>query len=634
MKKFLFGLLFATLIILLCLFVVDASAAETSGAHYVELDLPLVDYLNYDEFFAAQCYFEETKSLQAISNNLAKVVGCSDGWGCGLQIYSDRVFFVSAQKNGYATLDFADLEPGEYTLRYYVKRDGETRYAAFRWRLSESEEWFKDSGTWLEPVTFRFDEGDHLQVELYNYNGLWHKYYIWFYIVPSTVSTEGMYASQIMEEPFYNQIGNVYHVGQKYYQVQHNDYSDYYMDFSILKDLGPQIVTPDSDYYYYKIYKTRGDRWRILWRDAGALTNPLIYENGFFYVNEPAGAYYSSETYDTISHALLALTSEKTEYTFDAIRRYENAFSYDAMDFFDPSSNEIFWNVYSDDVYPAEFYQKLNPEHYNELGGASAAAYHWQLPSVFSFQNYTEEYTAIPIEMSRISTFGFFGDVGSFFYDTYNNVTGWVSSTATKVYCKVEKVTLQVKSFFVDGKEEVVSGVQSAWQSTVNGAQSFITGITGGSGTVYGEIRDVVMTAVKESLGLEWLDGFRDMFEQNNDPFRDIMLFFKDKFSFISDVRAIIERIVSVFDKNARAVEDPPVIYADFSESESVAFQGVGQVAVVDFSWYARYKPYVDTFLSAILWGFFMFRLYFRLPDIIAGTGSFFEAGQKSMREV
>ena len=286
--------------------------------------------------------------------------------------------------------------------------------------------------------------------------------------------------------------------------------------------------------------------------------------------------------------------------------------------------------MYSEDVYPASFYSKLNPGHYNQIGGASLAGYYWSLPSVFSFQNYTEDYVAYPLGMSRGVTFGLFENVGSFFYDTYNNVTGWISSTVTQVSCEVENIKLKVKSFFVNGKEELLGYVESGWQSTENGAESFVTGITGGSGTIYGEIRDVVMTAIKETLGLEWLDGFRNLFESNNDPFRDLMLFFKDKFSFITDLRATLERIVSVFDKNARAADTPPVIYADFSESDSEAFQGVGRVVVADFSWYARYKPYVDTFLSAILWGFFLFRLYFRLPDIIAGTGSFLEAAQNA----
>lgn len=42
---------------------------------------------------------------------------------------------------------------------------------------------------------------------------------------------------------------------------------------------------------------------------------------------------------------------------------------------------------------------------------------------------------------------------------------------------------------------------------------------------------------------------------------------------------------------------------------------------VLDFEWYAPYKEYVDTFLGAVIWVCFIYRMYKRLPDIIAGAG-------------
>lgn len=39
-------------------------------------------------------------------------------------------------------------------------------------------------------------------------------------------------------------------------------------------------------------------------------------------------------------------------------------------------------------------------------------------------------------------------------------------------------------------------------------------------------------------------------------------------------------------------------------------------------SWYARYKPIVDPFLSAFMWLVFSWRIFTQLPNIINGVGS------------
>jgi len=46
-----------------------------------------------------------------------------------------------------------------------------------------------------------------------------------------------------------------------------------------------------------------------------------------------------------------------------------------------------------------------------------------------------------------------------------------------------------------------------------------------------------------------------------------------------------------------------------------------GKVYVLDMSWYARYKPSVDTFLSGVMWICFGWAIYKRIPDIISGVG-------------
>ena len=72
-----------------------------------------------------------------------------------------------------------------------------------------------------------------------------------------------------------------------------------------------------------------------------------------------------------------------------------------------------------------------------------------------------------------------------------------------------------------------------------------------------------------------------------------------------------------------------PVIYMDLGAAESEYNYG-GKVAVLDLSWYSRYKPVVDQFLSAVMWGFFIWRIFIHLPSIIDGTAVAFDFGPVS----
>ena len=63
-----------------------------------------------------------------------------------------------------------------------------------------------------------------------------------------------------------------------------------------------------------------------------------------------------------------------------------------------------------------------------------------------------------------------------------------------------------------------------------------------------------------------------------------------------------------------------PKVAIDLSDAEGSYNYG-GKVYVLDMSWYARYKPSVDTFLSGVMWICFGWAIYKRIPDIISGVG-------------
>ena len=63
----------------------------------------------------------------------------------------------------------------------------------------------------------------------------------------------------------------------------------------------------------------------------------------------------------------------------------------------------------------------------------------------------------------------------------------------------------------------------------------------------------------------------------------------------------------------------PPVIYIDLGNSASWAIGGTQKF--LDLTWYAQYKPTVDTILSGFLWLLFAWRFLLRLPGLLRGEG-------------
>ncbi len=54
----------------------------------------------------------------------------------------------------------------------------------------------------------------------------------------------------------------------------------------------------------------------------------------------------------------------------------------------------------------------------------------------------------------------------------------------------------------------------------------------------------------------------------------------------------------------------------------------------MDLSWYSRYKPMGDTIITAFVYGFFIWRFYCRLPELIRGAGIITDNVSRSSKEV
>ena len=139
-------------------------------------------------------------------------------------------------------------------------------------------------------------------------------------------------------------------------------------------------------------------------------------------------------------------------------------------------------------------------------------------------------------------------------------------------------------------------------------------------------LADVSLQRFLEALGnalmdpLRWLanallDGIRDMFVPSEDFITDKVNALRVKFAFAD---SIIETGQAIGTALSVGDSGPPVIYMHLQDAESDINWG-GTVPALDMRWYERYKSTVDSLLSAMLWIFFAWRVFRKLPGIISG---------------
>ena len=139
-------------------------------------------------------------------------------------------------------------------------------------------------------------------------------------------------------------------------------------------------------------------------------------------------------------------------------------------------------------------------------------------------------------------------------------------------------------------------------------------------GTSVSGIADSIVTAI-ESF-------FEYLFVPDTERFELEFRELRSSYGFVDSIVETGEALGSVFSRATMDEQEPPVIYADFGAAESEYNWG-GKVKILDLSWYEDYKPTVDTVLGAILWVFFIWRIYVRLPSIISGGSGIVKLGSR-----
>lgn len=127
---------------------------------------------------------------------------------------------------------------------------------------------------------------------------------------------------------------------------------------------------------------------------------------------------------------------------------------------------------------------------------------------------------------------------------------------------------------------------------------------------------DGFQTLLKVNVVDPIINALKDLFVPSEDFLTDKVNALRQRFSFADSIIATATSIgaaLSAFET------EPPIVYINLADAESQYNWG-GLAVALDLSWYARYKPTVDLFLSAVMLLFFVWRVFVHLPGIISGA--------------
>lgn len=141
----------------------------------------------------------------------------------------------------------------------------------------------------------------------------------------------------------------------------------------------------------------------------------------------------------------------------------------------------------------------------------------------------------------------------------------------------------------------ITQGLESLGSSITQGLSDIVDGLT--------------------SLGEDILNGLKSLFLPADDFLDNEVNEIRSRFSFADSIIASASGLINTITASASADEqEPPSIVMD------IDIRGTTKaVTVIDMSWYEPYKPYGDQVLGGMIWIFFIWRVFVRLPGIIEG---------------
>lgn len=88
----------------------------------------------------------------------------------------------------------------------------------------------------------------------------------------------------------------------------------------------------------------------------------------------------------------------------------------------------------------------------------------------------------------------------------------------------------------------------------------------------------------------------------------------KSKFAFVDNIKATINEISNII----QSTETSKSLTINIPNNKT----GITQLTIIDLKWYEQYKSYGDIVISALVYIFFIWRVYANLSNIVSGVGS------------
>lgn len=152
---------------------------------------------------------------------------------------------------------------------------------------------------------------------------------------------------------------------------------------------------------------------------------------------------------------------------------------------------------------------------------------------------------------------------------------------------------------------QIIEKIDEVGGAITSGFNNVINNIT----TTGEEIKNGIVEQIQSVLEF--------LFVPDLAPVQDSLDMIQGKFAWIRDIYDMFNNIFTSLSPDC----EPPVVYIDFSKSESSKFVPIGKRVAVEFSWYAPYKPTIDLIVGGFLWVMYLWYIFKKLPDILNGSG-------------
>lgn len=116
------------------------------------------------------------------------------------------------------------------------------------------------------------------------------------------------------------------------------------------------------------------------------------------------------------------------------------------------------------------------------------------------------------------------------------------------------------------------------------------------------------------------LEFLKNLFIPSSDFIEEQKEKLTSSFAFVDEVKTLFSDLYYMMNSNYPV--KAPELNIDLSKIESKYYKLEGTVNFLDFSWFARYKPYSDNIISAFIIFFLFFNIFKNLPSIINGMSA------------